>query len=49
MQVELCTRNLQVTGVVKKIDDFERLIIMLDGLKIPMDDVVDIDVIFKTR
>ncbi len=40
---------LSVTGVVKKIDDFERLIIMLDGLKIPMDDVVDIDVIFKTR
>ena len=32
-----------VTGTVKKVDDFERLIIMHDGTKIPMDDVLAVD------
>lgn len=31
------------TGCVKKIDDFERLITMMDGTKIPMDDVYSIE------
>lgn len=30
-------------GVVKKVDDFERLITMQDGMKIPMDDILSID------
>lgn len=34
---------IDVTGTVKKVDDFERLIVMLDGTKIPMDDVVSIE------
>ena len=32
-----------VTGTVKKVDDFERLITMYDGTKIPMDDVLAVD------
>ena len=32
-----------VTGVVKKIDTFERLITMRDGTKIPMDDVLSME------
>lgn len=32
-----------VAGAVKKIDDFERMIIMRDGVKILMDDVLDIE------
>ena len=32
-----------VIGAVKNIDDFERLITMQDGMKIPMDDVLSID------
>lgn len=32
-----------VTGTVKKVDDFERLIIMQNGTKIPMDDVLAVD------
>lgn len=35
---------LTITGVVKKINDFERLIIMKDGTKIPMDDIIAIDI-----
>ena len=31
------------TGAVIKVDDFERLITMQDGAKIPMDDVLSID------
>ena len=31
------------TGAVKKIDDFDRLITMQDGMKIPMDDVLSIE------
>ena len=30
-------------GAVKKVDDFERLITMQDGTKIPMDDVLSIE------
>ena len=35
---------LTASGVVKKIDDFERLIVMRNGTKIPMDDVLDFDI-----
>lgn len=31
-----------VTGTVKKVDDLDRLIIMHDGTKIPMDDVLTV-------
>lgn len=31
------------TGTIIKVDDFERLITMQDGTKIPMDDVLSID------
>ena len=34
---------VSVTGAVKKVDDFERLITMQDGTKIPMDDILSID------
>lgn len=34
---------LEAIGIVKKLDDFERLITMQDGAKIPMDDILDID------
>lgn len=34
---------IEVTGTVKKVDDFERLIVMQNGTRIPMDDVLDID------
>ena len=34
---------VSVIGAVKKVDDFERLITMQDGTKIPMDDVLSID------
>ena len=30
-------------GIVKKVDDYERLITLYDGTKIPMDDVITID------
>lgn len=36
-------KYVSATGTVKKVDDFERLITMQDGLKIPMDDVLSID------
>ena len=32
-----------VTGTVKKVDDFERLITMQNGTKIPMDDILAVD------
>ena len=35
---------LTASGVVKKIDDFERMIVMRNGAKIPMDDVLDFDI-----
>ena len=34
---------IEVTGTVKKVDDFERLIVMQDGTKIPMDDILNIE------
>ena len=33
----------EAIGIVKKLDDFERLITMQDGTKIPMDDILSID------
>lgn len=36
-------KYVSATGAVKKVDDFERRIIMQDGLKILMDDVPSID------
>lgn len=36
-------KYITATGAVKKVDDFERLITMQDGAKIPMDDVLSID------
>lgn len=33
---------LTVTGAVKKIDVFERMIVMQDGMMIPMDDIMSI-------
>ena len=33
---------LTATGVVKKMDEFERLIVLQDGTKLPMDEIVDI-------
>lgn len=36
-------KYVSATGAVKKVDDFERRIIMRDGLKILMDDVLSID------
>ena len=36
-------KYITATGEVKKVDDFERLITMQDGTKIPMDDVLSID------
>lgn len=35
---------LEATGIVKKLDDFERLITMQDGTRIPMDDVYDMSI-----
>ena len=34
---------LEVTGMVKKVDDFERLIVMQNGTKMPMDDILNIE------
>ena len=31
------------SGVVKKLDDYERLIVLQDGTRIPMDDIYSID------
>ena len=36
---------LTATGAVKKIDEYERLIILKDGAKIRIDDVLDIQII----
>ena len=35
--------HLTVTGVVKKVDDYKRLISMRGGMVIPMDDVLTIE------
>ena len=34
---------IEVTGTVKKVDDFERLIVLQNGTKIPMNDILSID------
>lgn len=34
---------LEASGIVKKLDDFVRVITMQDGTKIPMDDILNID------
>ena len=34
---------IEVTGAVKKVDDFERLIVMENGTKMPMDDILNIE------
>ncbi len=34
---------LTTTGRVKKIDDYERLIVLHDGTKLPMDDILDME------
>ena len=34
---------LTANGVIKKIDDFERLIVMDDGLQIPIDEVFNVE------
>lgn len=34
---------IEVTGIVKKVDDFERQIVMQNGMKIPMDDILNIE------
>lgn len=34
---------IEVSGVVKKVDDFERLILMKNGLKLPMDDILNVE------
>ena len=34
---------VKVTGTVKKVDDFERLIVMQDGTKLPTDNILNID------
>ena len=34
---------VKATGIVKKVDVFERLIVMQDGTKLPMDNILNID------
>ena len=34
---------IDVAGKVKKVDDFERLIVMQNGTKMPMDDILNIE------
>ena len=34
---------IEVTGTVKKVDDFERQIVLHNGTKIPMDDILNIE------
>ena len=38
-----------MTGKVKKVDGFERLIVMENGIKIPMDDVLDVLILTEER
>ncbi|PNH18631.1 hypothetical protein B6K86_08485 [Lachnospiraceae bacterium] len=33
---------LTITGTVKKLDDYERQIVLQDGTKVPIDDILDI-------
>lgn len=34
---------LSVTGAIKKIDEYERAVVMVDGTRIPIDDIVEIE------
>ncbi len=34
---------LTTTGTVKKLDDYERLIVLQNGTKLPMDDILDME------
>ena len=34
---------VDVTGTVKKVDDYERQIVMHNGTKIPLDDILNIE------
>ena len=34
---------MTVTGNLKRFDEYERLLILTDGKKIPMDDIADIE------
>lgn len=34
---------LELSGTVKKLDEFERLVILHGGMRLPMDDILDID------
>ncbi len=34
---------LEVTGVLKKLDEYERILVLTDGRKIKMDDILDIE------
>lgn len=33
---------LSITGAVKKIDEYERIVVMIDGQKVPIDGIVEI-------
>ena len=35
---------VSVTGAAKKLDDYELVLVMADGTKIPFDDIIDIEV-----
>lgn len=35
---------VNVTGIVKKLDEYERLLVMRDGIKIPIDDILKIEI-----
>lgn len=35
---------VDVTGIVKKLDEYERLLVMRDGIKIPIDDILKIEI-----
>lgn len=34
---------VEVTGIVKKIDDFSRLVVMRDGTNIPIDEIIQLE------
>lgn len=36
-------KYVEVTGAVKKIDEYTKTVLMCDGTRIPMDDVIEIE------
>ena len=40
---------MTVSGYVKRIDEYERAIVMTNGVKIPIDDIRNIDRIVRAR